>query len=279
MTLPIAMKGRLSECLLLSYRTPARSVRHLVPKGMDLVTRDGWAFWSVLACRVEGLRPTGTPACLGVSYHHVAYRLHVKARAATGETQRGLYFVRSDADSNRVVRFGNLLTHFRLHPAAVELSLAARDGGDVLTLAVSGRDEDAANDALVRVVTGAGAGAVGAATGFAAAPGSPFGSAAEADEFLKYAPLALAPDLDGRYFELAEVVRDESKWRERPVRVIEAHFNFLRRLGQDELHLERATRVDPVDYRWRLGRRVAVALPGSPVPTERTPARPVRAAA
>ena len=276
MTLPIAMKGRLSECLLLSYRTPTRSVRDLVPKGIDLVTRDGWAFWSVVACRVEGLRPAGTPACLGVSYHHVAYRLHVKARAATGETLRGLYFVRSDADSNRVVRFGNLLTHFRLHPADVELSLAARDGGGVLTLAVSGRHDDAANDALVRVATGAGA-AGSAST--AAAPGSPFASAAEADEFLKYAPLALAPDLDGRYFELAEVVRDETKWRERPVRVIEAHFSFLRRLGQDELHVERASRVGPIDYGWRLGRRVAVALPGSPIPTERTPARPVRAAA
>ena len=31
MTFPLAMNGRLSECILLSYRTPARSVRKLVP--------------------------------------------------------------------------------------------------------------------------------------------------------------------------------------------------------------------------------------------------------
>src|SRR5215213_8264418 len=100
MTFPVAMNGRLSECLLLSYRTPARAVRKLVPGHLELVTRDGWAFWNVLACRVEGMRPAGVPKSLGVDYHHVAYRLHVKARTAAGETLRGLYFVRSDADSN-----------------------------------------------------------------------------------------------------------------------------------------------------------------------------------
>jgi hypothetical protein len=239
---------------------------------MDLVTRDGWAFWNVVACRVEAIRPAGAPACLGVDYHHVAYRLHVKARTVRDGTLDGLYFVRSDADSRLVGRFGNLLTPFRFNPASVELSVAPRDGGDVLTVAVNGRDEEAANDALVRVASGAGAAPQ-------PAPGSPFDSAADAERFLKYRPLAVAPDLDGRYLELVEVVRDESKWRERPVRVIEAHFKFLQRLGQDELHLERATRVDPIDYRWRLGRRAEVVLPEAPVPTAGRPARAVRAAA
>ena len=273
MTFPLAMNGRLSECLLLSYRTPARSVRHLVPKNLELVTRDGWAFWSVVACRVEAVRPAGVPQGLGVDYHHVGYRLHVKGRTAAGETLRGLYFVRSDADNNLVAPLGNLLSNFRFHPAGVELSRAGREGGDVLTLAVTGPADDAANDAMARVVTGAGG------NGAAAAPGSPFGSAAEAEQFLKEPVLALAPDLDGRYFELAEAVRDEARWHERPVRVIEAHWNFFKRLGQDELHLERATRVDPVECRWRLGRRAEIARPQAPVPAARRPARPARAAA
>jgi hypothetical protein len=274
MTLPFAMKGRLSECLLLSYRTPARSVRHLVPGTMDLVTRDGWAFWNVLACRVEGLRPAGAPACLGVDFRHVAYRLHVKARTAEGNTLDGLYFVRSDADKRRVRRLGNLLTPFRFNAAGVELSAAKRDGAEVLTVAVTGRDDAAANDALLRVEAGAGIEPV-----WQPGTGSPFDSADDAGRFLKYRPLAIGPDLDGRYLELAEVVRDESKWRERPVRVLEAHFKFLRRLGQDELHLERATRVDPIEYRWRLGRRAAVAPPQAVAPATGRPAPAVRAAA
>ena len=286
MTLPLAMKGRLAECLLFSYRTPARSVRHLVPASMELETRDGWAFWNVVACHVEAMRPAGAPARLGVGYHHVAYRLHVRARTAAGETLRGLYFVRSDADSGLVGGFGNWLTHFRFHRADVELSRlqpppkAGAPPADVLTLAVQGRgraeESDAGEaDALVRVAAGA--------DGRGAAPtppfGSPFASPEEAAEFLKYCPLGVAVDLDGRYFELADVVRDESKWREHPVRVIEAHWNFFRRLGQDELHLERATRVEPLEYRWRLGRRLPVAQPQTPAPVTGRPARAVRAAA
>ena len=273
MTLPLAMNGRLSECVLLSYRTPARSVRRLVPKGLELETRDGWAFWNVVACRVEGMRPAGVPARLGVSYNHVAYRLHVKARTADGQTLRGLYFVRSDAGSRLVGGFGNALTRFRFHPAEVELSRAQRDGAEVLTVAVTGPDADAANDAVARIAVGAG---VAPAEPRA---GSPFASTADAEQFLKYCPLGIAPDLDGRYFELAEVVRDESKWREHPVRVIEAHWSFLRRLGQDELHLERATRVEPLDYRWRLGRRAPIGAAPAPVPTVQRADRPARVAA
>ena len=277
MTLPLAMNGRLSECLMLSYRTPARAVRHLVPRGLELETRGGYAFWNVLACRVEAMRPAGVPRRLGVTFNDVAYRLHVRGKTAAGETLRGLYFVRSDADSGLVARFGNALTTFRFSAADVELSRARVDGSDVLTVAVMGRREaDGAADALVRVATGAPAGSA------AALPdGSPFASPAEAADFLKYRPLGLSVDLDGRYLEMTEVVRDESAWRERPVSVIEAHWKFLERLGQNDLRLERATRVDAIEYRWRLGRRalLAPAVTTTPAPTQRRPAPAVRAAA
>jgi uncharacterized protein YqjF (DUF2071 family) len=273
MTLPLTMNGRLEECLLMSYRTPARTVRHLLPRGLELLTRDGFAFWSVVACRVEAMRPAGVPRPLGAGYRHVAYRLHVRARSAAGEALDGLYFVRSDADSSRVRRLGNLLTDFRFHRSDVELSHAKQGADDVITLAVQGRDDGSA-DALVRVTTQA-PGAPPAAP----APDSLFTSAAEADQFLRYRPLGLSVDIDGRYLHLAQVVRDPSAWRERPVRVIEAHWKFFDALGQDDLHLERATRVDPIDYRWRLGRRIALAAPVAPVPTPHRPAAPARAAA
>jgi len=251
----------------MSYRTPADTVRHLVPRQMELLTRGTWAFWNVVACTVEGMRPAGAPRCLGVDYHHVAYRLHVRARTADGQTLSGLYFVRSDADSGLVGRFGNALTDFHFNPAGVELS---RESG-VVTLAVQGRHDESA-DALVRVSTEE----LAAPT---LAEGSPFASAEEADRFLEYCPLGLSVDLDGRYLHLAEVRRDASAWRERPVRVIEAHWKFFRHLGQDDVHFERATRVDPIDYRWRLGRRLALATGPAPAPTAMRPAEAARAAA
>jgi len=261
--------GRLDECLLLSYRTPLQTVRRLVPDCMELLTLDGWAFWNVVACKVRDMRPAGIPACFGVTYRHVAYRLYVKARSADGQSLRGLYFVRSDADSGLVGRFGNALTDLRFHPADVELSTH----GDVLTLAVQGRAPSAgdgvpdgahapavvgdAADALVRVET---SDAAAAAAENSLGPGSPFRSAADAAKFLTYCPLGISTDPDGRWLKLTEVVRDESAWRERAVRVVESHFRLFERLGLDDVHLERATRLTaPVDYRWRIGRRLAVA--------------------
>jgi hypothetical protein len=283
MNLNLTTAGTLGECLLLSYRTPADSVGHLVPRGLELITRGGFAFWNVVACTVEHLRPAGLPEWCGVSYHHVAYRLHVQARTAAGDgTLRGLYFVRSDADSNLVGRLGNLFTDFRFHPAGVEL--ASRDG--VLTVAVQGRGERPdprdgepagdAGDAIARVSVDGNIGAP------ALAPGSPFASVAEAERVLRYAPLAMSVDLDGRYLRLAEVIRDEAAWSERPVRVLESHFRFFDGLGLSkfDVQLERATRVAPIDYRCRLGRRVALAMPPKAfIPDAIAPAHPIRAAA
>ena len=47
------MVGRLSHCVLLSYRTPTDSVRGLLPPGLELRTHNGFAFWNIVVCRVE----------------------------------------------------------------------------------------------------------------------------------------------------------------------------------------------------------------------------------
>ena len=52
----LTMLGRIDNCFLLSYSTPADSVRHLVPQGLDLVTHRGRAFWNVVLCHVLDMR-------------------------------------------------------------------------------------------------------------------------------------------------------------------------------------------------------------------------------
>jgi hypothetical protein len=282
----ITTAGRLNECLLLAYRTPADRVRHLLPRGLELLTRDGFAFWNVVAATVEDMRPAVFPPSCGVSYHHVAYRLYVQGRAeGQAEPVRGLYFVRSDADSAVVGRLGNVFSAFHFHPAEVEIS----SGHSVLTVSVRGGEAEpdarcgepggAPGDAIVRVA------ADGVPVEAALAHGSPFASVADAERFLKYPPLGLSVDLDGRFLKLAEAIRDESKWAETPVRVIESRLRFFATLGlaPRDVALERATRVAPIDYRWRLGKRMPLSTtaPVAPVPETKTvtPQRPSRAAA
>lgn len=237
----MTLHGKLRDCILLSYRTPAAGVNGLLPPGLVLVTKEGWAFWSVVACRIDAMRPRGVPAALGLTYRHVAYRLYVRATTATGETVEGIYFVQSDADSAPIVVGGNRLSDFRFHHARIDLRVTARE----VSLAVGSRARG--ETARLRAVVGAASDPP---------PGSPFATRAEAVRFLKYRPLGLA--VRGGRLDLAEVFRDEDAWHETPLRVTEAHWGFFDRLGQKELHLEHAVLVAPIEYRWRLGRSVAV---------------------
>jgi hypothetical protein len=241
----LTMEGRLDECLLLSYRAPADSVQYLLPEGLHLVTHDHWAFWNIVLCHIDSMRPAGTPRMLGLSYHHVAYRLFVRAKTAGGQTIDGLYFVRSDADSLLVSEFGNLASDFRFHAATVEQLNEANN------LIFEVRDsENGIGDARLRVDLDIEP---------RLAEGSCFESFDEARAFLKYRPLGLACDSNERRLKFAEVFRDESKWDEKAISVVESQWNFFDHLKQNEVQLELATRVAPIDYRWRLGRNEPLA--------------------
>lgn len=243
----ITMTGRLSECLLLAYRTPANNVRHLLPKGLELVTRGDFAFWNLVVCRVERMRPTGFPGWCGVSYVHVAYRLYVRAPLANGEILDGLYFVRSDADDALLSWAGNLVSDFKFHPAKIHLESSAQNCGLRVTSGGGG-------DALLKISFDANQ---------VLSKDSCFPTYAEASHFLKYRPIGLSSDASGKQLKLAEVFRNEKDWRETPIGMIEAKWGFLERLGQNEIQLELGTRVAPIHYRWRLGRRAQLAQSSS----------------
>lgn len=254
----LTMIGRLTDCVLLSYRTPAATVAHLLPDGLELVTRGPWAFWNVVACKVDAMRPAfpggvDAPQALGVSYHHVAYRLLVQAMTDRADVRKGLYFVRSDADARVLGTVGNWMTDFKFHPAAIDLTA----GPHAYALDVVSRDGQA--DATLRL----------AAKPPVRQPDSCFPTLEGAREFLKYQPYALAASGNPghQHLRIAEVQRDETRWCETPVTLAEARFGFFDRLGQTELmHFELATRVEPMDYVWKLGRREA--LLGHDLPQE-----------
>lgn len=251
----LTMTGRLTDCTLLSYRTPAKTVAHLLPEGLELVTRGPWAFWNVVACRVEAMRPRamdllpdaalkipGVFPGAGVSYHLVAYRLLVQAMTDRADLRMGLYFLRSDADARVLGAVGNRTTDFRFHPATIQLET----GDHAYALDVVSADRQ--GDATLRL----------AATPPGLAPGSCFPTMTDAQEFLKYRPYALAArgPAERRHLRIAEVQRDETAWAETPVTVAEARYAYFERLGQAEhVRLELATRVAPMDYVWKLGRR------------------------
>ena len=234
----LTMTGVLTDCVLISYSTPVSSVKHLLPPQLTPITKHDRAFWNVVVCCVSRIRPLGVPAFLGMNYVHVAYRLLVRAEVAGGETVDGLFFVRSDADHRLLCTTGNWMSDFRFHRADIavsgnessfECAVTSHDRGDAILKGRQTTSPALQNDSV-------------------------FGSYAEAASFLKYNPLALSCDHRGRRLKLAEVFRDERSWKESPLQIEDARWTFLESLNQHDLKLELATRIAPINYRWRLGR-------------------------
>ncbi len=244
--LPVAvtMRGVIDRCALMTYRTPVESAERFVPGGLRLRTKAGFAFWNVVVCHVHRMRPWFAPEKAGLSYHHVAYRLLVEGTRDDGERMSGLYFVRSDADSSLIGLGGNAMSDFRFNPAVIDMT----ETDARLTVTVRSRDSVGNADVTMR---DASAGTL--------AHGSPFESLGEARSFLKYTPLGVSPSGRATKLRLAEVFRDERAWREYPLTVERAFFAFFHNAGQKAVRLELAQRIEPIEYRWRLGKSVRLA--------------------
>jgi uncharacterized protein YqjF (DUF2071 family) len=236
----LVMVGRIDECFLLSYGIDPEQASALVPAGLELITCRGAAFFNIVICRVDRMRARFTPRALGVTYWHIAYRVQVRATLADSRSMEGLYFLRSDIDRPLFGVIGNRLTDFRFHAAMVRFS-------NHNEAAWSLRVEPTAGDAQAFL-------AVRRSASDALPPASPFASLEERERVLKYAPFGLSVSSSGQCLRVAEVIRDETLWREESVEVEAAEWSYPRSIGLCDLRLVRATRVTPIDYRWRIGR-------------------------
>jgi Uncharacterized conserved protein (COG2071) len=237
MTLDIV--GRLDQCFLLSYAVDADRAAALLPAGVEPVTHRGCAFLNIVACRIDAMRPRFSPRGLGVTSWHVAYRIQVRASLSGDTSIQGLYFLRSDVDSRIIRAIGNRLTDFRFHATPVRfLPEHERWNLQVDDPHGAGSAILCAHRAATHDVTSC----------------SPFSSIEERERFLKYVPFGLSVSRSGRHLRIAEVRRDETLWREDPVRVETGTWKYPPTIGLNSLQLVRATRVSPIDYIWRIGR-------------------------
>ena len=243
---PITMVGLIDRCWLFTYQTPADEAERLLPYPLLPVTHRGFAFWNVVVCHVDRMRPKGLPPALGMSYWHVAYRLYVRYPAAVpgcaarlpavdGAEVQGLYFVRSDCDSRLMSTAGNVMTDFNFNAAGVNV-----DGGQI---EIGG---DAPATAVVHDTSPIGL-----------PPNSAFDHLDQAARFLKYKPFGISVDAHGNG-NIVRIVRDERQWHARLVD-FDANFAFL---AGKNTRPEICYEVDPIQYQWNRAYRVRpLALP------------------
>lgn len=111
---PVAMRTTFSVCVLVNYAVDPAALQRRLPAHLEPATHAGLGFVSIVIAKMERMRPAFLPRWAGITYHQVVYRAVVRCGA-----ERGVAFLRSDADNPLMVAAGNALTFFRFHRAKI----------------------------------------------------------------------------------------------------------------------------------------------------------------
>jgi uncharacterized protein YqjF (DUF2071 family) len=136
---PIPMQANFEHVLVLTYALPATTLQPLLAPGLTLDTYNDLGFLAIAMVQTRNLRPSFAPSILGKDFFLTGYRIFTRYRTAAGRTLRGLRILRSDTDSDSMVRLGNRLTHYSYRKADVVVSCSS----DLLEIGVSSPSREA----------------------------------------------------------------------------------------------------------------------------------------
>ena len=124
-----AVRTVFGRCILVNFAVDPLELASVLPAHLEPDVFAGEAYLSVVVGEMQKMRPAGVPRPLGITYNQIVYRAVVRC----GD-ERGVHFLRSDADSRVMTLFGNLMSFFRFHRS--EIRFLQRDGSvdlDVVT--------------------------------------------------------------------------------------------------------------------------------------------------
>lgn len=135
---PVSIEAHFDFVLVLTYAFEKKLLELLLAPGLELDTfkhgDDELAFVAVALVQTNHMRPRGLPEFISQEFFLAGYRVFVRYKTRAGRRLRGLYILRSDADKDHMVAFGNLLTHYKYHKSQVTANVA---DGHVVVAVVS----------------------------------------------------------------------------------------------------------------------------------------------
>jgi uncharacterized protein YqjF (DUF2071 family) len=230
---PLPMRTVFRQCFLVNFAVRAEVMRGLVPAPLEPDLHRGEAFLSVVIAVMDRMRPAFVPAPLGVTYRQVVYRAVVRHRG-----ERGVYFLRSDADHRWMSLAGDWLTFFRFHSSPI----AVRGEGPLVHVDLAARPGDHADIRASFEVGGASR---------SLPPASRFASLAEAQAFL--VELYVAFGCDATTGEVRAVRIDRGEWDLRVVADRRAQYDFMdgsRLFPAGSARLDSVFYVEAIPYYW-----------------------------
>ncbi len=126
------MRADFRQCWLLTFRVQPDALARQLPPGIEPWIFDDSAWLSIVVARMDDMRPLWLPKALGASFDQVVYRAIVRC----GD-QRGVCFLRTEANHRLYAWGGDLLTFFHFHfqpirfdadATGTTLSVDAQDG-------------------------------------------------------------------------------------------------------------------------------------------------------
>jgi uncharacterized protein YqjF (DUF2071 family) len=110
---PFAVEAFFDSTLVLTFAVPYKELEHFLPYCFDLDKYEKtWAFFAVATVQTRDLRPKGFPKILGSDFYLTGYRLFVTFHDSAGRKHRGLYILKSETDSKKMMYLGNFFTHY-----------------------------------------------------------------------------------------------------------------------------------------------------------------------
>jgi hypothetical protein len=115
---PFPMKTTFRNCFLINFSMEPEILQKVLPKGLKPDLYQNKAFLSIVIADLEAMRIGFLPRFTGSNFTQVVYRAIIRAP----NNERGVYFVRSDADSIWMSITGNIFSNFNFNLADIKWS-------------------------------------------------------------------------------------------------------------------------------------------------------------
>ena len=112
---PFPMKAVFRNCFMINFAVEPDVMQRLLPTPLQPDLYANKAFVDVAVVDMEQMRPAFLPRGFGINYNQVVYRTAVRCNG-----ERGVYFLRSDADNGLISKAGNWMTFFQFHHSRMQ---------------------------------------------------------------------------------------------------------------------------------------------------------------
>lgn len=93
--------------MLLNYRVDPAILQRTLPACFTPSLVQGQAVAGICLIRLQAIRPTGMPACIGIASENAAHRMAVDWTDTKGQKQSGVYIPRRDTSSRLTALMGH----------------------------------------------------------------------------------------------------------------------------------------------------------------------------